>query len=157
VQQLERVQDVGHAIGLTAENSTRLFMLKITPLYAALLAIVFVVLSIRTIRLRRRLQVAIGDGGNPQMLRAMRVQANFAEYVPFALLLLSFAELQGATALRLHLLAACLVVGRISHAYGVSQLKEKFAFRITGMVLTFVCLLSSASVLLLPYLQALVA
>jgi sulfate-transporting ATPase len=40
----------------------------IWPLYAALLGILFVLLSVRTLRLRRRLQVAVGDGGNVLML-----------------------------------------------------------------------------------------
>lgn len=45
----------------------------ILPIYAALLVLLFVVLSIRTLRLRRSLKIGVGDGGNPQMLRAMRV------------------------------------------------------------------------------------
>ncbi|MEN9842262.1 MAG: hypothetical protein RLZZ612_91 [Pseudomonadota bacterium] len=30
-------------------------------------------------------RVAVGDGGHPELLRAMRVHANFAEYVPLSL------------------------------------------------------------------------
>ena len=34
----------------------------ITPLYSALLALLYLLLSYRTVRLRRKLRVAIGDG-----------------------------------------------------------------------------------------------
>ncbi len=53
--------------------------MPVTPLYAALLALFFVALSIRTIRLRRRYRVAIGDGRNTLLQRAMRVNANFSD------------------------------------------------------------------------------
>ena len=69
--------------------------LKIVPLYAALLAILFIALSVRALRLRRHLKIAVGDAGNTQMLRAMRAHANFAEYVPLGLLLLTLVELHG--------------------------------------------------------------
>ncbi len=64
--------------------------MTILPVYAALLALLFVLLSIRTIRTRHSRKVALGHGDDPAMLRAMRVHANFAEYVPLALLLISF-------------------------------------------------------------------
>ena len=70
----------------------------IVSAYAALLALLFMALSIRTLRLRRQLRIAIGDAGNPAMLRAMRVHSNFAEYVPLSLLLVYFVEVQGAQA-----------------------------------------------------------
>jgi len=56
--------------------------MTIVPIYAALLALLFVLLSVRTIRTRRRQGVALGHGDDPAMLRVMRVHANFAEYVP---------------------------------------------------------------------------
>ena len=60
----------------------------VTPLYAALLALWFVVLSLHVIRCRREARVSLGDGGNGRLQRAIRAQANFAEYVPLALVLL---------------------------------------------------------------------
>jgi uncharacterized membrane protein YecN with MAPEG domain len=41
----------------------------VTPFYVALLAVMFFLLSVRTVRLRRKLRIAIGDADNPQMLR----------------------------------------------------------------------------------------
>ena len=44
-----------------------------------------------------------------------------------------------------------LLLGRLLHAYGVSRPREDFRFRVTGMVLTFTVLLSSASGILTTY------
>ena len=71
--------------------------MTIVSIYASLLAFLFVYLSIRTIRLRRSLGIALGHEENPDMLRAMRVQANCAEYVPIALLLIFLVESLGST------------------------------------------------------------
>lgn len=116
--------------------------------YAALLALFFVYLSVRTIRTRRRLQIAIGDKDHPEMQRAMRVHANFAEYVPLGLLLLALVEARAPAAWWMHGLCLCLLWGRVLHAWGVSQAQERFQFRVAGMVLTFTCLVASALYLL---------
>jgi uncharacterized protein len=116
----------------------------ILPIYAALLAILFVVLSIRTIRQRRSLKIGLGDAGNKDMQRAMRVHANFAEYVPLCLLMIYLVEQSGVYAWFVHALCAGLLIGRLSHAYGVSQQRENFKFRVTGMSLTFTVLVTCA-------------
>ena len=53
-------------------------MMTVTPVYAAVPGLIFLALSIRTISMRRRHRVAVGDGGNAELRRAMRVHANFA-------------------------------------------------------------------------------
>ena len=120
----------------------------ILPIYAAVFAIFFVVLSIRTIRQRRKLKIGLGDSGNNDMQRAMRVHANFAEYVPLSLLMIYLVEQSGVYAWFLHALCLGLLVGRLAHAYGVSQQRENFRFRVTGMILTFTTLITSATHLL---------
>lgn len=113
-------------------------MPHVVMLYAGLLALIFVALSIRTLRLRRHLKVAVGDGGSVVMLRAMRVHSNFSEYVPIGLLLLYFVEVAGTNQVLVHFLGASLLLGRILHAIGVSQVNEKFLFRVLGMTMTFI-------------------
>ena len=127
--------------------------MHVLPLYAALFALLFVMLSVRTLRLRRTLRIAIGDSGNETMLRAMRVHSNFAEYVPFSLLLILLVEMQAAPPVLVHALCLCLLVGRLSHAFGVSQLKENYRYRVVGMVLTFTTLVASAVYLILAYVR----
>ena len=123
--------------------------MHILPLYAALLALLFVALSIRIIRLRRSLRIALGDAGNEALLRAISVHANFAEYVPLCLILLFLVEGQGAHPALLHGLGVILLTGRFSHAFGVSQANENFRFRVFGMALTFTALVTSAAYLLI--------
>ena len=121
--------------------------MPITSFYAALLALLFVVLSVRTLRLRRRLGIAVGDDGSAAMLRAMRVHANFAEYVPLCLLLSALAEAAGAPAMALHAGLAALLAGRAVHAYGVGQVREDFRFRVVGVGVTLTFLVVAAGYL----------
>ena len=127
--------------------------MTITPVYAALLGLLFIALSVRVIRLRRTRKVAIGVKGDPVIERAMRVHANFAEYAPLALLLIAMLELKGAAGLWIHALGALLLAGRALHAYGLSRLDEDFRFRVAGMSLTLSAIgLASASLLALAIL-----
>ena len=119
-------------------------MMTVTPAYAAVLGLIFVALSVRTIRMRRRHRVAVGDSGNAELRRAMRVHANFAEYVPLALLLIFFVEHDGTGTLLVHALGIALLSGRLLHAWGVSQERENFRYRVSGMALTFGTLLTAA-------------
>ncbi|MFM8613458.1 MAG: MAPEG family protein [Alphaproteobacteria bacterium] len=56
------------------------------------LTLIFLWLSFRVIRYRRAERIPIGSGGNAALERAIRAHANFAEFVPFAVLLLILAE-----------------------------------------------------------------
>jgi uncharacterized protein len=119
--------------------------MKITALYAALLAVLYLVLSFRTIFARRAKQVEIGEGGDRELLRRIRVHGNFAEYVPFALLLIGFAESLGLAATTVHGLGIVLVIGRIVHAYGLSQTPHILPMRGGGMVATLGVIATAAA------------
>lgn len=118
--------------------------LSIVPVYAGVLALFYVFLSFRVIGSRRSERVSLGDGGNASVQSRVRVHANFAEYVPFVLLLVAFLELQGIGPVQLHILCLLLVAGRLSHAYGVSQSPQIMPLRVVGMVMTFAALIGSA-------------
>jgi uncharacterized membrane protein YecN with MAPEG domain len=111
--------------------------MPVTALYAALLALLFLLLSVRVIAQRREAHVEIGHGDNAQLLRRMRVHANFAEYVPLALLLMALAESLKAPSAILHLFGLTLLVARLIHAYGLSQTPHILRFRVLGVTLTF--------------------
>lgn len=130
--------------------------MTVTPLYAGVLGLLFLVLSLRVIGRRQAARVALGDGGDRILLRRQRAQANFAEYVPLVLVLMTLAELRSASSLVLHGIGACLLVGRLLHAYGLSSEPERMAYRMVGMVLTFSALGFSAGAVLLPSLRAIV-
>lgn len=115
-----------------------------TPLWAALLALLYLALAGLVIRSRYRTRTAIGSGGDQRLERAIRAHANFAEYVPLAVLLLLLAELQGASLWLLHLLGGTLLAGRTLHAFGISNTEEVLAFRSSGMILTLAMLGTAA-------------
>lgn len=111
--------------------------MHITALYAALLAPLCLILSARVIGRRREARIALGPGDDAELLRRMRVHANFAEYAPLALVLLAIAESVATPAAVLHAAGLLLLAGRYVHAYGVSQSPERIPVRVFGMVSTF--------------------
>jgi uncharacterized protein len=116
------------------------YMMIVTPLYAGLLALWFVVLGVRVIDQRRRNKVSLGDGGSPQLQRAIRGHANFSEYAPLALLLLAILELSRFPLYVLHGLGATLLVARLLHGCALS-FTTHFPFgRVAGAALTFLVL-----------------
>jgi len=54
--------------------------LSIIPLYAGLLAILYLALTYAVIRNRYRLKLSLGDGGDNRINRYMRGHGNFIEY-----------------------------------------------------------------------------
>ncbi|CAN5320899.1 MAPEG family protein [soil metagenome] len=122
--------------------------LAIVPVYAAILGLLFVALSLAVVNQRRAGRVAIGVSGDSELERRVRVHGNFAEYTPLALLLLAMAEWRGAPALLLHLLCMMLVIGRATHAWGVSHADEDFRFRTAGMIATFMTIIVTALTLI---------
>lgn len=124
-------------------------MLTITPIYAALLALFFIYLSTLVIKQRRAAKVSLGDGDNPALRKAIAVHSNFSQYVPLALLLIAFVELNHAATWLIHGLGASLLIGRLAHAYGLAQPNQIMILRQVGMALTFSCLFVAACMLLL--------
>jgi uncharacterized membrane protein YecN with MAPEG domain len=120
----------------------------IVPIYAAIFAVMLVVLSIRVASMRGDVRIAIGDGGNIILRRRIRVQGNFIEYVPMALLLFLFVELQAWPRWLVHGLCLLLLAARLLHAYGVAQEPEDIRFRATSMATTALLLVIAAVLLL---------
>jgi uncharacterized membrane protein YecN with MAPEG domain len=125
----------------------------IVPAYAALLTFLYIFLSSRVIQSRSATRIGIGTGGNRGLERRMRIHANFAEYVPLALLLLVFMEMQGRPAWLLHLLCAALVLARIGHVIALWDEKEIFQLRVVSVSATFVIMLVAAISVLARALQ----
>src|SRR4051812_26113296 len=114
----------------------------VTPLYAGLLALWLMLLSVRVIDRRRSARVSLGDGGNPSLQRFIRGQANFCEYVPFALLMLAILEMSRFSIYVLHAIGILLVVARVLHGYAFS-FRRNFPFgRYWGALLTFVIMIA---------------
>jgi uncharacterized membrane protein YecN with MAPEG domain len=115
----------------------------VTPLYAGLLVLLFVLLSVRVVNIRRR-GIVFGDNGDVSVTRVVRAQANFAEYVPLALLMMGFLEASRFSIYVLHALGLTLVIARLAHASALSFGWQPRAGRVAGAALTFIVLLIEA-------------
>lgn len=112
--------------------------LPITSLTAICSALILLVLTWKVITLRRKDGVVLGDTGDRVLTKAIRGQANAAEQLPMALILMGLAELQGANVVSLTALAAILLLGRGMHAayFGIHGLTWRLRFY--GMFLTLI-------------------
>ncbi|MGE6757341.1 MAPEG family protein [Corallococcus interemptor] len=94
-------------------------LVPVTSLYAALNAFLTLGLGLNVSRVRTKLQIFRGDGGNPGLVSAIRAHGNNAEHVPLALLLLLLAELSDGNSTALHVFGGALLVARLAHAFGM--------------------------------------
>ena len=117
-------------------------MLLITAIIAALLTIIFIKLSFAVIGLRRKNKVGLGSGGHEDLERAIRAQGNFAEYVPFGLILIACLELNGTPAWLVLIPGIALIIGRLIHAKGINEPPPNFSKRVLGMKITFSTLIT---------------
>ncbi len=106
----------------------------ITSLYAGILGLIFVVLSFHVVLGRIRNKVNYGDGGLDSMTHRIRIQANFAEYVPLALLMLLLYETQAGSMYMVHALGIVLVIARLLHIFGLHN--DALVGRAGGTILT---------------------
>jgi len=118
----------------------------ISAIYASVLAIVFVILSYRVARRRVSSHVGLGTGDNRELERLIRIQGNFAEYVPLALLLLLIYEFGGGPAWAIHLAGAALLIARLLHAAGLTRSSGRTTGRFTGIIATWLVILGLALV-----------
>jgi len=112
-------------------------MLIATSIIASILTIIFIKLSFAVIGLRRKNKVGLGSGGHEDLERAIRAQGNFAEYVPFGIILIACLELNGAPWWLVAIPGITLIVGRMIHAKGINVPPPDFSKRILGMKFTF--------------------
>ena len=112
-------------------------MLIVTSIVASALTIIFIQLSFAVIGLRRKNKVGLGSGGHEDLERAIRAQGNFAEYVPFGIILIACLELNGAPWWLVAIPGITLIVGRMIHAKGINVPPPDFSKRILGMKCTF--------------------
>ncbi|QFU75738.1 glutathione S-transferase [Halioglobus maricola] len=126
--------------------------LDVSLLYTAVLGLLHVPLTGFVALYRIQHQILLFDGGDKVMGQRMRAQANYAENVPIALILLLALDAVGAPALWLHALGATLVVSRIVHYITISTNPANTLPRVIGMAGTLGVILAAASWLLYFYL-----
>jgi uncharacterized protein len=127
--------------------------MRITGLYAALLALWVVALAVRVTMLRRRHKIGLGDGGVPAVFQAIRAHANAVECVTIALILLLVLELNQTQPWLLHVFGIALLVGRVLHGMGLSGTGGYSYGRSIGMALTWLSMIAMAVLLLWQFLM----
>jgi uncharacterized membrane protein YecN with MAPEG domain len=115
--------------------------LHIVALYAGLNGLLALLLAVRVSSHRRASAVGLGIGSSPALEKAVRAHGNHIENAPLFLLLLLILALGGLLPIWLHLLGLVFTVGRILHAWGLSQSAGTSFGRFAGIVLTWSSLL----------------
>jgi uncharacterized protein len=95
--------------------------LQASLIYSALIVMLGVVLSVPVMLRRRAAKIGLGDGGDKELLRRMRIHGNFIEQATLGLPILLMLPLAGAPIWICHAMGAALLVGRLFHAQGLSQ------------------------------------
>ena len=119
-------------------------MPMVSLLYAGILGLIAIGVSFPAGRIRGQMNCSVGDGGNVNLLLAMRRHANFAEWVPIALILIVLLELSHVRAGVIHALGTVLVLARLSHAFGIRADTMKSPGRFAGAMATMVVVLVSS-------------
>jgi uncharacterized membrane protein YecN with MAPEG domain len=122
----------------------------ISGFYLAILALLYVALSVRVIGYRRKVGAAFGDKEDPGLRSAIRAHAHFAEYVPLAMLMIMVVEMGQAAPLVVHGLCLLLVVARLAHPVGMYAKPgtPRFQGRVIGQALTMTTIILAALLLL---------
>ena len=106
--------------------------LAITPIYAAILGLMLIVLSYAVTAKRITSGISLLHGEDMNLAVRIRRHGNFIENVPMALILMALAELAAAPALLLHGAGVLLVLSRVLHPVGLKVGEGAEAFRIAG-------------------------
>jgi uncharacterized protein len=122
--------------------------MHITGIYAAIAALLVIVLSFRVIFRRKSTKTGIGDGGDHELSKRIRVHGNALEYLPLGLILLLLVEWNQTLPMLVHVFGIALIVGRVLHAFGLSRTSGPSPGRVIGMIVTLSTMLCMAALLL---------
>jgi uncharacterized protein len=113
----------------------------VIALYGPLNAALNLFLANRVSNLRGKHKVSIGEGDSDELLRAVRIHGNNAEFVPLALLMLLIAELMGGKSMWLHVMGGSLLIARVLHPIGMAMPKSPNPPRFIGVAVTWAIIL----------------
>jgi hypothetical protein len=117
--------------------------------YAGVNLLLLFLLAFGVVQARQKHKVALGDGGNPAVLQAMRAHANATEYIPAALVGLGLmAILDPVPVLWVQVLGGVFTLGRILHGVGLSGSGGVSFGRMAGTILTWLGFIGIGGVLI---------
>jgi uncharacterized membrane protein YecN with MAPEG domain len=108
----------------------------VTAFTAGLIIVIQMALAFSVVLARGRTRQSIGDGGDPELLLAIRRHGNFAENAGIFVACFTLLEIIGGAGPGLMILCAGFVLGRISHIIGLSMKRTVNPFRAGGIFLT---------------------
>ena len=117
-------------------------LVPITAFYTVALGVIAIALIGPIGPLRLKKQVSVLDGGDPDLLVAIRRHGNFTEHVPLALILMVIVELNGASSTLLHGVGIVLVVSRVAHPLGLKADDLTPKLRLVGALGTMLATLA---------------
>ena len=120
----------------------------ITPLIAALLGFMYIGLSIGVIKHRITNKVSHGDNNDSDLRKAIRIHANFSEYIPLSLILLFFVEMTAKFDTIVVVLGCVLILSRICHMIGMKNSKSYLILRQIGTLAIIIVIAITSSLLL---------
>ena len=112
---------------------TTLALPVVSAITAGVLIIGQMALMLAVAGRRRGARQALGDGSDPGLLRAIRRHGNYAENAAIFVAALTLLELLGAQRWFVATLAAVFILGRASHAIGLTQTNTVNAWRVGGV------------------------
>ncbi|MDD3765279.1 MAG: MAPEG family protein [Nevskiales bacterium] len=93
--------------------------MSVFAVYVLCTGLLVTLLALNVSRMRIRLRIANGDGGNVLMKSAIRAHANAVEHVTIQGLIVLALELRQITALPLAVVAGGFCIARLLHAWGM--------------------------------------
>jgi uncharacterized protein len=135
----------------------RIFFETIFILNIILLTFLYIKLFRNIISFRGRLKIALGDGKNIELERAIRAHSNFNENVPMGLLLSMFLYFHNYLIFCV-ISTSMLFIGRLLHSRGILDINEdktSYDLRRKGMKITIYSHLISVAGLALYLVQTL--
>ena len=88
-------------------------IVPVTAVFAAILGLLLLVLSLQVVRFRFKYRLGMGSNDDPAFEAAIRAHGNFVEYAPLALIMLGLAELNGVASGLIYWTGMALVLGRM--------------------------------------------
>jgi len=116
--------------------------------YAAINALIMLVLAMLVVRARVKTRTEIGDSADPALLGPLRAHANNTENVPMAIILLIMLLGLQANVWVIHAVGATLTLGRLAHAIGLTRNVGTSLLRLIGMILTWLSYIIAIAVTL---------
>ena len=123
----------------------------VVALYAGLLALWLIILSMRVIALRGNPAFrwfAFGHNDAAALERAIRGHGNLTEYAPFSLILMLLVEMTSGVSAGLHAYGIAFLLGRLMHGLCFGFMTKNLMLRVGGTVLTLFPILGLAVQLL---------